>query len=113
MPIASPTGIVSTARKLKGYRMNSGWQHKYHMAQEFTKKGFPHIHCIVQSYFPADHCYMVTYTCSGNIKKITETMLAERYAVSAETDKNDAMTHLCEMAGSKGYLDEDGEICSP
>jgi hypothetical protein len=93
--------------------MNSGWQHKYHKAQEFTKKGFPHIHCIVQSYFPDEHCYMVTYTCSGNIKKISEAVLNQLYALSAENDKSDAMKHLCERMGRKGYLNEDGETCSP
>ena len=93
--------------------MNSDLTMKYHLAQEFTKNGKPHIHCIVHSYFPDELSYCVIYTCSSNIKKVSERTLVSLYSPSEETDKRDALQHLCEKAGVAGYLDEDGVSVSP
>ncbi|GEM_PF-1433585 len=92
--------------------MKSDLTMKYHLAQEFTKNGLQHIHCIIHSYFPDELSYGVIFTCSGNIKKVPEQTLISLYSLSEEADKNDAMKHLCERAGVTGYLDEDGILLS-
>lgn len=93
--------------------MKSDLNLKYHKGQEFTKKNASHVHCVIHDYFPDDDSYLVGYTCSGNIKKVPESVLDSRYQESAASDKQDAIERLCELAGAKGYLDEDGEMAKP
>ena len=93
--------------------MNSDLIMKFHLAQEFTKNGYPHIHCIIHGYFPDELAYCVIYTCSGNIKKVSEATLLTRYFLSQEDDKHDAMQNLCTTTGAAGYKDEDGDVVSP
>jgi hypothetical protein len=93
--------------------MNSDLTMNFHLAQEFTKNGYPHIHCIIHSYFPDECAYCVIYTCSGNIKKVSEDTLLKHYSLSQEDQKHDAIQLLCSTTGAGGYKDEDGDIVSP
>jgi len=93
--------------------MKSDLNLEYHKGQEFTKKNASHVHCVVNDYFPDDDSYLVTYTCSGNIKKVPESVLASGYQPATSSDKQDAIEHLCQLMGTKGYLDEDGVPARP
>jgi len=93
--------------------MKSDLNLKYHKGQEFTKKGASHVHCVINDYFPDEDSYLLTYTCSGNIKKVPESVLDSRYQESSGGDKQDAIERLCQLMGAKGYLDEDGEPAPP
>ncbi|MDP9108768.1 MAG: hypothetical protein M3N23_06835 [Pseudomonadota bacterium] len=93
--------------------MDSDQQLLYHKGQEFTKIHAPHIHCIVLSLSPTDRSYIVDYTCSGNMKKVSEVTLTQRYMRSTLAQKKDAMKTLCESVGEAGYLDEDGTTALP
>ncbi|WP_295990498.1 hypothetical protein [Rugamonas sp.] len=93
--------------------MTSRLNFKYHKGQELTKTGYPHVHCIITSYCADELSYIVSYTCSANIKKVSEATLNALYLPSAGSDKQDAMEHLCERMGKQGYLDEDGEPAAP
>ena len=93
--------------------MKSDLNLEYHKGQEFTKKNASHVHCVVNDYFPDDDSYLVTYTCSGNIKKVPESVLQSLYRESSGGDKQEAIERLCKLMGAKGHLDEDGEPARP
>jgi hypothetical protein len=60
---------------------------KFHKGQEFTKKDDSRVHCIVQSYIEGEQAYLVTYTCSGHSKKVSESDLEHLYAPSSDCEK--------------------------
>lgn len=93
--------------------MKSDLELKYHKGQEFIKTNAPHVHCIIDDYFPADDSYLVTYLCSGHIRKVPESVLKSRYQKASAGDKQEAIERLCQSMGAKGHLDEDGVPAKP
>jgi hypothetical protein len=84
---------------------------KFHKGQEFTKMDDSHVHCIIQSYVEGEHAYLVSYTCSGHWKKITEADLIEFYTMASKREKQFALNHINET--SENHLDDKDENGSP
>jgi hypothetical protein len=94
--------------------MQSDQELKFHRGQEFTKKCNSRLHCIVQSYVKGELAYLVSFTCSGHMKKISEYELSEFYELSSEIEKCGALKHLGESrANHQDDADEDGAPLSP
>lgn len=94
--------------------MKSDQDLKFHKGQEFTKKNDSQVHCIVQSYVEGESAYLVAFTCSGHLKKITEVDLATLYAPSNENEKRSALDHMNEKSQiSEVDNDENGTDSSP
>ena len=73
-----------------------------------------HVHCIIQSYVEGERAYLVTYTCSGHWKKITEADLIEFYAMANKREKQFALNHMHETSGNHGDdINENGTPTSP
>jgi hypothetical protein len=87
---------------------------KFHRGQEFTKKDNSHIHCIVLSYVARELAYLVTYTSSGHLKKVTESDLTEFYKPADVGDKLAALARLgASCTSMKDDADENGALLSP
>ena len=82
---------------------------KFHKGQEFTKLNMRHVHCIIHAFSPSDSSYLVAYSASGNIRKITEAELENLYGYSNFAEKVDTRLKLGSRIGNACESDEDGE----
>jgi hypothetical protein len=86
---------------------------RFNKGAEFTKRNRADVHCIIHSFVPEAQAYLVEFTATGNIKKLSEKTLIDRYFPSSRLASGDALKASGSIGGLDAAAHEDGETWSP